>query len=106
MRHPAALPLAALVLALAGANAWGAEALPPSDPSRPVTTARVGGSEADRAFRAAQEDSGARYREARAACKGKPSGERSACQSAARAELKRARVAAKAAHDAAQKQAR
>ena len=104
MRRPAALLLVAL--ALAGMHAFGAEALPPSDPSRPVTTARVGGSEADRAFRAAQEESGARYREARAACKSKVGGERSACIGAARAELKRVRLEAKAAHDAAQKKAR
>ena len=73
--------------------------MPPSDTSRPVTTARVGGSVADRDFRAAQQESGARYREARAACKGKAGSDRSACIGAARSELKRARLDAKAAQD-------
>jgi hypothetical protein len=84
-------------------SAAAAEATPPSDPTKPVTTARVGGSPADQAFRAATQESGDRYREARAACKAKPSAERSACVSAAKAELKRARLEAKAAHDAAAK---
>jgi hypothetical protein len=106
MRHHAAVGFVLLALALAGAPAFAAEAQPPADPSRPVTTARVGGSPADRDFRAAQQESGARYRVARAACKAGPSGERSACASAARAELKRARLDAKAAHDAATKKAR
>jgi hypothetical protein len=87
-------------------TARGAEAVPSADPSKPVTTARVGGSPADREFRAAQQESGNRYRDARAACKSRPTGERSACVSAARAELKRARDGAKAAHDAATKKAR
>lgn len=102
----AAIPLALIAGLLACATASGAEAQPPADPSRPVTTARVGGSEADRAFRTATQESGDRYRQARAACKTKASAERSACVGAARAELKRERLEAKAAHDAARKKKR
>ena len=102
-RHLAALASAVLGATLASASALAAEAQPPADPSKPVTTARVGGSPADRDFRAAQQDSADRYRKARAECRAKPSEERSACTSAARAELKRARLEAKAAHDAATK---
>ena len=102
-RHHVALPVAVLAALSIGASALAAEARPPADPSKPVTTARVGGSPADRDFRAATQESGDRYRQARAACRTKPAGERSACLSAARSELKRARLEAKAAHDAAQK---
>ena len=95
--------LAALSVRVA---AVAAEAGPPADPSKPVTTARVGGSPADQAFRDATQESGDRYRQARAACKTKPSAERSSCVSAAKSELKRARLEAKAAHDAAKKKPR
>jgi hypothetical protein len=102
-RHHVAIPLALLAALSVAVSAVAAEAGPPADQSKPVTTARVGGSPADRAFRAATQESGDRYREARAVCKTKPSEERSACVSAAKAELKRARLEAKAAHDAARK---
>jgi len=102
-RHHLAVSLALLTALSAGV---AAEAEPPADPSQPVTTARVGGSPADRDFRAATQSSGDRYREARAACRAKPTAERSACVSAAKSELKRARLEAKAAHDAAQKKPR
>jgi len=105
-RHPVAIPLALLAAWSFGVPAVAAEAAPPTDPSKPVTTARVGGSPADQAFRTATQESGDRYRQARAACRAKPSAERSACVSAAKSELKRARLEAEAAHDAAQKQPR
>jgi hypothetical protein len=105
-RHLAAIPFVLLAALSVGGQARAAEAGPPADPSKPVTTARVGGSPADQAFRAATQESGDRYREARAVCKTKPSAERSACVSAAKAELKRARLEAKAAHDAAKKKPR
>jgi len=101
--HHVAIALALIAASAAGTPAVAVEAGPPSDPSKPVTTARVGGSPADRAFRAATQESGDRYREARAACRARPSAERSACVSEAKAELKRARLEAKAAHDAARK---
>jgi len=104
MKRPlAALASAVLGAVLASPSALAAEAQPPADPSKPVTTARVGGSPADRDFRAAQQDSADRYRKARAECRAKAGEERSACTTAARAELKRARLEAKAAHDAATK---
>jgi len=102
-RHLAALAPAALGVMLASSSAWAAEATPPADPSKPVTTVRVGGSPADRDFRAAQQESADRYRKARTECRAKPSDERKACTTAARAELKRERLEAKAAHDAAMK---
>ena len=105
-RHHVAISLGLLPALSIGASAVAAEAAPPADQSKPVTTARVGGSPADRAFRAATQESGDRYREARAACRAKPSAERSACVTAAKAELKRARLEAKSAHDAAQKKPR
>jgi len=105
-RHHVAISLGLLAALSIGASAVAAEAAPPADQSKPVTTARVGGSPADRAFRAATQESGDRYREARAACRAKPSAERSACVTAAKAELKRARLEAKSAHDAAQKKPR
>ena len=105
-RHHVAISLGLLAALSIGASAVAAEAAPPADQSKPVTTARVGGSPADRAFRAATQESGDRYREARAACREKPSAERSACVTAAKAELKRARLEAKSAHDAAQKKPR
>jgi acyl-CoA reductase-like NAD-dependent aldehyde dehydrogenase len=98
----ALLAAALLGLALAG-PAVAADAVPPADKSQPVTTARVGGSPADAAFRDAQQKTGAAYREARAACKARPSAERGACMNAARSQLKQARLEAKAAHDAAKK---
>ena len=101
--HHVKISLALLAALSVEVSAVAAEAAPPADESKPVTTARVGGSPADRAFRAATQESGDRYREARALCKAKPSAERSVCVSAAKAELKRARLEAKAAHDAARK---
>ena len=105
-RPPASIAIVLLAAWSLGSSAVAAEAEPPSDPTKPVTTARVGGSPADQAFRTATQESGDRYREARAVCKTKPSAERSACVSAAKAELKRARLEAKAAHDAAKKKPR
>jgi len=105
-RHHVAISLGLLAALSIGASAVAAEAAPPADQSKPVTTARVGGSPADRAFRAATQESGDRYREARAACREKPSAERSACVTAAKSELKRARLEARSAHDAAQKKPR
>ena len=102
-KRRAAIPLTLLAGLLACAAAVAAEAQPPSDQSKPVTTARVGGSEADRSFRTATQESGDRYRQARAACKAKASAERGSCVSVARAELKRERLEAKTAHDAAKK---
>ena len=102
-RHHVAIPVILLVALSVGSPAEAGEALPSADQSKPVTTARVGGSPADQAFRTATQESGDRYRQARAACRSKPSAERSACVSAAKSELKRARLEAKAAHDAAQK---
>jgi hypothetical protein len=105
-RFHAVIPLTLLAGLLGCGAAVGAEAQPPADPSQPVTTARIGGSPADQALRTATQESGDRYRRARAACKAKASAERSACLSAARADLKRERLAAKAAHDAAKKKPR
>jgi len=105
-RHHVAISVGLLAALSIGGSAVAAEASPPADPSKPVTTARVGGSPADRALRTATQESGDRYREARAACRAKPTAERSACVSAAKSELKRARLEAKAAHDAAQKKPR
>jgi hypothetical protein len=105
-RHPLAASVGVLAACTISATALAAEAVPPADESKPVTTARVGGSPADRAFRAATQESGDRYRQARADCRTKPSAERSACVTAAKKELKRARLEAKAAHDAAQKKPR
>lgn len=95
----AGLTCAAALVAPAGA----ADAQPPADPSRPVTTARIGGSPADAAFREAQQKSADDYRAARAACRAKPRAERGSCMNAARAELKHARLEAQAEHDAARK---
>lgn len=101
LKKPLNLLLAALCsIAFIGPLA-AAEATPPADPTKPVTTVRIGGSPADAEFRAAQQENSARYREARAACNAKPRTERGACMNAARAELKHAQLQAKAAHDAA-----
>ena len=101
MNKPYFLMPAALLCAVFSAPVHAADAKAPADPSRPVTTPRVGGSPADAAFRAAQQRSGKRYSDARAICRTKPQAERSACMNAARTELKRGRSEAKAAHDAA-----
>ena len=93
--------LAAAVLAVMPAVA--ADAKPPADPSKPATTVRVGGSPADAEFRDATQKAQTHYREAKAACKSRPSAERSACVREAKAELKSEQAAAKAAHDAANK---
>ena len=103
MKKPLAFLAAMLCSAAFSGAAVAADALPPTDPSLPVTTARVGGSPADAAFRDAQQKSGADYRDARATCRAKPRTERGACMNAARADLKHARLDAKAAHDAAKK---
>lgn len=103
MKKPRAIFLAAVFGSLLAGPVTAADALPPADPSRPVTTARIGGSPADAAFRDAQQTTGAAFREARSACRAKERAERGACMNAARAELKRARLDAKAAHDAAKK---
>jgi len=97
-------PLAAALLCAAlSAPAMAADAQPPADPSKPVTTARVGGSPADAAFRDAQQKSAAAYRDARNACKAKPRAERGACMNAARAQLKHAQGEARSAHASATK---
>jgi hypothetical protein len=106
MNSPHAIGAGLLTALLAAGPAGAAEAQPPSDPSRPVTTVRIGGSAADRDFRAARQAIAARYREARAACRNRPAAERSGCVSAARAELKRAQGQAQATHAAATKKAR
>ena len=105
MTHPTLAPLlaAALLGAAFAAPVSAADALPPADPSKPVTTARVGGSPADAAFRDAQQKSAAAYREARNACKIKPRAERGACMNAARTQLRHARDEARSAHDSAVK---
>ena len=103
MKKPFAVFLAAFSGVLLAASVAAADALPPADPSRPVTTARVGGSPADAAFRDAQQTTGAAFREARSACRAKERAERGACMNAARAELKHARLDARAAHDASKK---
>jgi len=105
-RHHVAIPMFLLPALSIGMPTMAAEAVPPADQSEPVTTARVGGSPADQAFRTATQEGADRYRASRAACRAQPSVERSACVSAARAELKRARLEAKAADDAAQDKAR
>jgi len=101
MKTPRSPLLAALLCAVCCTPLHAADARPPTDPAQPVTTPRVGGSPADAAFRAAQQESGKRYSDARATCRTKPRAERGACMNAARADLKHARSEAKAAHDAA-----
>ena len=59
-------------------------------PSKPVTTVRVGGSPADAEFRDATQTAQTRYREAKAACKSRPSAERKSCLRDAKSELKTA----------------
>lgn len=105
MTHPtlATLLAAGLLGAAFAAPVAAADALPPADPSKPVTTARVGGSPADAAFRDAQQKSAAAYRQARDACKTRPRAERGACMNAARTQLKHAQAEARSAHDAARK---
>ena len=95
--------LALCIGALAVGPAFAADAQPPADPAKPVTTVRVGGSPADAEFRDANQKAQAHYREAPAACKSRPSAARSACVRDAKAELKSAQAAAKAAHTAANK---
>jgi hypothetical protein len=102
-RQLPAIAAALLAAALSAAPAQAAEAVPSRDESKPVTAARVGGSPADRAFRTAVQESGDRFRRARADCAKRPAAERSACVKSARDELNRTRREAKAAHDAAQK---
>ena len=96
-----AIAAATLLCAAFSGPLAAADAKAPADTSKPVTTPRVGGSPADAAFRAAQQESGKRYSDARATCRTKPRAERGACMNAARADLKHARSEAKAAHDAA-----
>ena len=97
------LSVAALLCVAFSGPLAAADAKPPADASKPVTTPRVGGSPADAQFRAAQQEIGKHYREARATCRTKPSAERTACLAAARTELKQAQAKAKTAHDAAKK---
>ena len=97
------LAAAALLCVAFSGPVAAADAKAPADASKPVTTPRVGGSPADAEFRAAQQASGKRYRDARASCRTQPSKDRTACMTAARAELKKAQSEAKAAHDAAKK---
>jgi len=112
MKDPAMIkkPFAVLGVALCGAvlsgAAWAADAQPPADLSKPVTTVRIGGSPADAVFRDAQQKSAAAYRKARDACRAKPRAERSACMKAARTELDRAHAEAKAARDEANRSQR
>ncbi|MEO7337585.1 MAG: hypothetical protein ABIV63_13485 [Caldimonas sp.] len=95
------------IIAVAGAfmagTAGAAEATPPTDRTKPVTAARIGGGPADEAFRAAQDASGKRFVEAKAACREKPRAERGGCMTTARAELRKQHAEAKSAHDAARK---
>jgi hypothetical protein len=91
----------ALLLALHGAHAAAGASSP--DAAQPVTGVRVGGGPADEAFRTAQRESGAKYRQSLAACKTAAAAERSACRATARAELKRAHAEANAARAAAKK---
>jgi hypothetical protein len=92
-----------LFATLAVAPALAADARPPADPTKPVTTVRVGGSPADAEFRDATQRAQTRYREAKVECKSRPAAERKACIGDAKAELKSAQAAAKAKHDAANK---
>jgi len=103
MKTLSTLSMAALLCAAFSGPLAAADAKPPADASKPVTTPRVGGSPADAEFRAAQQESGKHYREARAACRKAPSAERTACMTAARTELRKAQAEAKTAHDAAKK---
>jgi hypothetical protein len=89
--------------ALLGDPALAADAKPPADPTQPVTTPRVGGSPADAEFRAANEKALARYRDAKVACRSRPSAEQNACIHDARADLKTAQKVAKAAHEVAKR---
>jgi hypothetical protein len=101
MRHISTTRALVFVFGLAtGVGVLAADATPASDPTRPVTTVRVGGSPADAAFRAAQQKSGAEYRMARAACPKQPAADRAACIKAARDQLRQSRAAAAAAHRA------
>jgi hypothetical protein len=102
-RRARSLAVAAALIALSGAPAIAADAKPPADTSKPVTTVRVGGSPADAAFRDANQKAHARYRAAKADCRARPAAERSECLRAAKAELKTAQQAAKEAHDAAKR---
>ena len=103
-RRPSLTLVAATLLCAAFSGPLAAaDAKPPADATKPVTTPRVGGSPADAEFRAAQQASGKRYRDARANCRTQPLGERSACVKTARADLRKAQSEAKAAHDAAKK---
>jgi len=102
-RSTLTLVAATLLCAAFSGPLAAADAKPPADATQPVTTPRVGGSPADADFRAAQQASGKRYRDARATCRTQPSAERSACMKTARAELRKAQSEAKAAHDAAKK---
>jgi len=88
-------------LGLMAAGASAADAKPPEDPSKPVTTVRVGGNPADSAFRDANQKAQARYREATAACNARPSNERKECMRSVKADLQTAQRVAKAEHDAA-----
>ncbi len=104
MSRQSFIAILAVASALAiGLPAHAADAKPPADPSRPVTTVRVGGNPADSDFRDANQKAIARYREATATCRAKQAGDRKECVRAAKADLRTAQVEAKAAHDAARK---
>jgi hypothetical protein len=102
-RSTLSLVVATIVCAGFSGPLAAADAQPPADAAKPVTTPRVGGSPADAEFRAAQQAMGKRYRDARASCRTQPSAERAACVKTARAELRKAQAEAKAAHDAAKR---
>ena len=95
-------------LLLAGVCTVGggaAAAASPAEPgeARPAITARVGGSLADAEFRAAIQKSGDDFRAAKAACRSRPSAERSVCLKEANDTLKKTRANAKVVHEEAKK---
>lgn len=106
MFRKSVVALAAAFAAVFVLPAGAADAKPPADPTRPVTTVRVGGSPADAAFRATTQQAASSYREAMAACRTRPAGDRKECVREAKATLKSAQNEAKAAHDAARKPSR
>lgn len=76
-----------------------------TDPTKPMTTPRIGGSPAEAIFRDAQQKAANEYHGATAICRAKPRAERGSCMSTARATLKQAQSDAKAALVAARKKA-
>ena len=100
MNRLLAVVLIAGSLGLVAARASAADAKPPEDLSKPVTTVRVGAIQPI-PFRDANQKAQARYREATAACKARPSSEQKECMRSAKADLQTAQRVAKAEHDAA-----